>query len=137
MTWTVQNLPQPDQAAPLAVMGLQIAWLIENAYSFSIEANDDRGSYQTVADFVDSMRSMHGEDFIDSWTDEADMQRCVDANFMICVRCYPSTSVGSFACYGSNVVDVVARIYGAVRSDLDARPNEWRAHQDSNLKPLA
>lgn len=124
MAFVFKNLPQDGN---LSLMGAQIAWLIENGYEFNFAANDDRGHYQTVAEFVEFEKSSHPEHWLKSWIDEADVARCVENNFMISVRCHPRGSVSFYSMHGSNAATLVQHLYDAVKAELDPRPNEWRA----------
>lgn len=120
VSFTFKNLPQDGN---MALLGAQIAWLIENTYQFDVEANDIRGYYETVADHASGSLSLSD----DEWESPEDRQKCIDANFMIVVRCYPRGSVSFYVARGSDLSRIVQRVYDVTHAELSALPNEWRA----------
>ena len=69
-------------------------WIIENCLgSVSIEVNEHRVSYQTVSEYLDSREAEPDE------IPAAIRIKAQELERIVCVRAYPTTTIGSYTFY--------------------------------------
>lgn len=107
-----ENPPQ----MPTTTLAVDLAWLAENMFSVSIDVNDNRGCYQTVADVVEFHTGHGGGDEDEpewqrqDFESEADMALCMRLNHLIRVQAYPNTAGAFNMAQGSDLARTVRRL---------------------------
>ncbi len=88
----------------------QLAWLIANTVSLSIDVNDQATIYRTLAQHFDDDlcdRNEYGKD-------PEIRAECLRTGQLVEIWCYPDTPVGSFKVFHFDIEQAIAAMFHAV-----------------------
>lgn len=103
----------------------KIEWMAKLACMVSIDANDNRGGYRTVAEDIEVM-----PDLANDYPDEETRRICIERNFVYVVSCYPSTPVGSYCVRHHDLAAAIDIMFGYCEYELQSRADEAKEEAD-------
>ena len=90
-------------------IGADLEWLRSNTRSFSIEVNEQRASYCSVAEEIAPNKDWGYRYSAEEFGSPEIRQACIDTNTLITVHVYPETPVGFVLFHGATIPETVSR----------------------------
>lgn len=98
----------PEALGGIAMTSIEkLNWMIEHCNSVSINANDHRGNYETVAQEFESSEMLVG-------VDPAVRADCIRLDRIIICQVYPRTPIGFEHTVGTSVDEVINEMFALV-----------------------
>lgn len=97
-----------------------LAWLLANTVSLSLELNDHRRVYEPLARHMEDLAALNCLDD-DDWAEAGDRERALEADILVELIVWPDTPVGHYRVYGVDPAKVLAKARSIVEANRVAR----------------